>query len=584
MVLCVYFKSEMWRFIWQILILFFLVSGVWSSPEGKIVSVIVQKNLLTVKTTGGQIKAKSFILDTDLKDIKRYVLDFENANLTNQSILDSENLKPCSARISQFSIKPLVTRLVITGPQEQIDSFKIINNINSNNTIKISFNSKENHLIKLPSALNYNLIQNINWSEEGLKIEGSKAISVSKTQISDKKIVFDLLNASLAKKSLSGIIKNTQNKTTEEVRIAQFQPKIVRVVIEGPTALNWKYKNASEKLIIFPDNNSEKEKNSSNNIIVEEKAAVDYIKISGDNPVQIEIKSFNKDPIKYKTFRLHSPERLVLDLYNWNNTQNIIPKEYPKSLIINIRSSRLTKSSKQLRIVFDLSQKGVSIEDKLDENKQNLIFNLNPLLSESMQASLKELRKVRSGLKVVIDAGHGGYDAGAIYSGVEEKNITLAMTKQLKEILLASKIEVVETRKNDQFISLDERVNITRKAQPDLFVSLHCNALQSSSNIKGIETYYFTPQSRALANVLHKKVVHYTQAPDRQVRKARFVVIRETAIPSVLVETGFLSNPSERDKLIDKDYQANIVKAVAEGILEYLSDSKASRTATLNPK
>ncbi len=562
---------------------------VLAAPEGKILTITAQKNALIITTGGAEIKTKSFVLDSNLKDTKRFVVDFENANLTTHFIFDSDNLEPCSARISQFSTKPLITRLVITGPQEQINSLKITKKPNQ---IQIGFTeAKSINPLKLPQPLNINLIQNINWinAEEGLKIIASKPISVSKTKISEKKVVFDLINTSLVKNDLSRTIKPSETKTSEEIRIAQFQPKTVRVVIDGVAASSWQYKNTDNNLIIFKNSQTNKNENTDQKPVAEENKEINktsLIKIIGDNPVQIQVSSLNEQNIKYKTFRLHSPERLVLDLYNWDveNVKSLIPSQYPKSLIINIRASRLSNTSKLIRIVFDLAQKGVSIDDKLADNKQKLTLTLNPLLSESMQASLKELRKVRTDLKIVIDAGHGGYDAGAIYSGVEEKNLTLSMTKQLKEILRNSKVDVVETRKDDQFISLDERVNITRKTQPDLFVSVHCNALQSSSDIKGIETYYFTPQSRALAHVLHKKLLQYTKAPDRQVRKARFVVIRETTIPSVLLETGFLSSPSERSKLLDKDYQALIVKAIAEGILEYLSDTKTSQTATLSPK
>ena len=562
---------------------------VLAAPEGKILTITAQKNALIITTGGAEIKTKSFVLDSNLKDTKRFVVDFENANLTTHFIFDSDNLEPCSARISQFSTKPLITRLVITGPQEQINSLKITKKPNQ---IQIGFTeAKSINPLKLPQPLNINLIQNINWinAEEGLKIIASKPISVSKTKISEKKVVFDLINTSLVKNDLSRTIKPSETKTSEEIRIAQFQPKTVRVVIDGVAASSWQYKNTDNNLIILKNSQTNKNENTDQKPVAEENKEINktsLIKIIGDNPVQIQVSSLNEQNIKYKTFRLHSPERLVLDLYNWDveNVKSLIPSQYPKSLIINIRASRLSNTSKLIRIVFDLAQKGVSIDDKLADNKQKLTLTLNPLLSESMQASLKELRKVRTDLKIVIDAGHGGYDAGAIYSGVEEKNLTLSMTKQLKEILRNSKVDVVETRKDDQFISLDERVNITRKTQPDLFVSVHCNALQSSSDIKGIETYYFTPQSRALAHVLQKKLLQYTKAPDRQVRKARFVVIRETTIPSVLLETGFLSSPSERSKLLDKDYQALIVKAIAEGILEYLSDTKTSQTATLSPK
>jgi hypothetical protein len=126
---------------------------------------------------------------------------------------------------------------------------------------------------------------------------------------------------------------------------------------------------------------------------------------------------------------------------------------------------------------------------------------------------------------------------------------------------------------------LEDRVKVTNALNPDAFVSIHINSLETNTSTTGIETYYQNEHSKDLARLIHQALVSGLAAPDRGVRKARFYVINHTPVPAILAEVGFISNKEERDKLISSDYQAQIASAVADGVILFLSD-KAQEGST----
>ncbi|MCF2972471.1 N-acetylmuramoyl-L-alanine amidase [Synechococcus sp. Nb3U1] len=173
---------------------------------------------------------------------------------------------------------------------------------------------------------------------------------------------------------------------------------------------------------------------------------------------------------------------------------------------------------------------------------------------------------------IAIDAGHGGRDPGAIgVDGVQEKHITLSISNQVRQLLQERGYAVVMTRTDDREILLQPRVDIAVEANATLLVSIHANALDRSG-ISGIETYYLRPDSAELATTLHRSLVRTVGAADRGVRRARFFMVRETptGMPSVLLELGYLTNPTEGRKLATAEYQALLSRAIADGIEAFL--------------
>jgi N-acetylmuramoyl-L-alanine amidase len=190
------------------------------------------------------------------------------------------------------------------------------------------------------------------------------------------------------------------------------------------------------------------------------------------------------------------------------------------------------------------------------------------------QAPSSPLPRVAKRLVVIIDPGHGGKDPGAIgLGGLQEKNVILPISKQIREILEKQGVQVVMTRDSDYFVDLAPRVAIAERADANLFVSIHANAMPANrSDINGLETYYFS-SGEGLARTIHSSVLQNINIRDRGVRKARFYVLRKSSMPSVLVEVGFVTGREDSPRLGTSAYQNQLADAIAKGILQYIKQN-----------
>ncbi|MCC5832643.1 MAG: N-acetylmuramoyl-L-alanine amidase [Chlamydiales bacterium] len=191
---------------------------------------------------------------------------------------------------------------------------------------------------------------------------------------------------------------------------------------------------------------------------------------------------------------------------------------------------------------------------------------------------------------IVIDAGHGGKDGGSISQrdSYEEKELTLETAHMIRTHLNQLGYKTVMTRTQDTYVPLSKRAEIANSLNADLFVSIHYN-YSPNNEAQGIEVYYYKEEknpassrivkSKALGSLVLKKVITNTGADSRGVKEANFAVIRETKMPAILVEAGFLSNPKERERVRDPKYQRLIARAIAQGIDQYLE--AARQTANL---
>ena len=175
---------------------------------------------------------------------------------------------------------------------------------------------------------------------------------------------------------------------------------------------------------------------------------------------------------------------------------------------------------------------------------------------------------------VVLDPGHGGSANGAEYGGVKEKDLNLSIARQAAGLLEEAGVTVLLTRTEDRDMGLYERTDLANGQQADLFVSVHCNASGTVPTYQGIYTYYFPGSGRGekLARTIQPPLCAITGAIDRGVSKANFVVLRETEMCAVLVETGFMSNVEELTRLCDPAYQEKVAWGIAEGVIQYLND------------
>ncbi len=289
-----------------------------------------------------------------------------------------------------------------------------------------------------------------------------------------------------------------------------------------------------------------------------------------------------------RTFRLHNPERYVVDI---PDCQSMAEAEMPdlsaSPLVSSLRVGALGGAEGMGRLVLELKDNQVNVQDRYTPGSNYLSITLGKGLmlgpgggqtrerfsSGEITPGPIVVPKAPDETVVVLDAGHGGSDPGAMRADVQEKDITLGIIEKLQKILEAKGARVVLTRHDDTFVSLEDRAKITNAVAPNLFLSVHINSLESTSNIYGIETYFQTEISRPLAERVHASLVAGLAAPDRNIRRARFYVINHTPVPAILAEVGYITNKAERDRLNSSDYQAKVASALARGVMLYLQDT-----------
>lgn len=215
--------------------------------------------------------------------------------------------------------------------------------------------------------------------------------------------------------------------------------------------------------------------------------------------------------------------------------------------------------------IFELFKNDKAIPTK-SEGIQN-----NSTVSETSRSENQEL----TDFCVVLDPGHGGSDGGTVKGNVVEKDINLSVALKVKEILEGSNIGVVLTRNKDECMELSQRVTIANNSEADVFVSLHCNFYEDDEAIAGMECYY-SGSDAIESKEFAESIIHSAALVDdiitREAKPEGYYILRQTTMPAVLVEMGFLSNPSECQKLINKNYQKKLAEQLSAGIVQQLEN------------
>jgi N-acetylmuramoyl-L-alanine amidase len=230
-----------------------------------------------------------------------------------------------------------------------------------------------------------------------------------------------------------------------------------------------------------------------------------------------------------------------------------------------------------------LARNGVIYLSRLDLNA-----TLQPLLSTPRMRAGQKIKTI------CLDPGHGGKDPGFRVGSTEEQKHTLLLAQEMRQLLTQAGFKVTLTRTSDRFVDLPDRADWAWRKKADIFISLHYNATENSRSVQGSEVYCLTPagafstndgrgrgdsgvcpgnQSDSfnllLAYHLQAALTHGLSVSDRGVRRARFAVLRETRMPAVLVEAGFLSHPAEGRRIIDPNYRRQVAKALVQGLQAY---------------
>ena len=193
------------------------------------------------------------------------------------------------------------------------------------------------------------------------------------------------------------------------------------------------------------------------------------------------------------------------------------------------------------------------------------IFHISVLLVVWVLGVTVEASSFRT---VVIDPGHGGQDLGGQWGQVYEKHLALDTATRLETNLKKLGYQTVMTRRSDYFITLPQRVAIGNSYRNAIFVCIHFNYTWKQQ-VSGTETFYYSTEGQQLAQCVQGCLVNRTRTVDRSAKFARFYVLRNSTLPAILVEGGFVNNESERNLMKSGGFREAIARGVADGIQLY---------------
>jgi len=347
-----------------------------------------------------------------------------------------------------------------------------------------------------------------------------------------------------------------------------------------------------------------------------------------------------QDQVPYEVHRLVSPARIYFDLHD-----TVLPHELAgKTMDVGDEALAKVRVGQPVagvtRVVLDTAD-GSNFSVSMETNPYRLVVELRgttksaalntpmsaapksaPLAALTGSTSVPPLPVKTGKFRIVLDAGHGGWDLGTVgRQGLLEKDLVLDVTQRLRKLLqtrLGS--EVMLTRSDDQYLPLDQRADFANQAQADLFVSVHAN-YSSSATARGVETYYTNffaaPGSKELekhvdgtaaqvtpvslsAGALHDKIeesrrlatsvqrsLYATLAAkspdirDRGIKDSAFAVLTGTTMPAILTEISFVSSPADEHNLQSENYRQQIAEALYKGIARYQESSPRAKVAQL---
>lgn len=242
--------------------------------------------------------------------------------------------------------------------------------------------------------------------------------------------------------------------------------------------------------------------------------------------------------------------------------------------ILVVAVAMAVKTTKASKVI---AAEAVSAEDSVAINEKNILDVAQAVTSgrQLIAATAKERQRLKQEGVIVIDPGHGGMDGGCVSGDIVEKDINKEIAYQAARKLRQKGYQVVLVRKEDEFVDKNDRVEAANRIGARLYVSIHQNSCEVSS-VSGIETWYDESDefgdSKRLAQLVQQETVKATGAVDRELASdPDLCVTSKSAMPSCLIETGFLSNAKEKDRLASSEYQDQIAEGIAKGIDLYLN-------------
>lgn len=392
-------------------------------------------------------------------------------------------------------------------------------------------------------------------------IRGIGSIGIEKPFVVKEpdRLVFDLPNTYVAQD-----IRNKEFVLSEKetIKIGQFEPTKARIVVTTtePDKFRPIYSYDSQSIFLAHDARIL-------GLTFYDKTSAIYSYSAKKNNDTTDTLTFTfTQPIVHSIKKLNN--LLEVNLYNCSGFNH---EAYKKNLNSEVFAKLRTEAlpTYGIKMIIPIKNTTVVNYKQSFDNKQLSLQLTTPKDSEINKSGPLFIKRNPNVKTIVIDPGHGGSDVGATREGIYEKDITLDISKRLAKILDKKGYNVLMIRDKDETVSLQDRVKYTEENHGDLFVSIHVNSSVTPEGV-GLETHYFTDQSYDFAQIVHKEFANAIKSKDRGLFKSRFYVIKNTTCPSILVETGFISNPEERKELMTSERKQKTAEAIAKGIQKYL--------------
>ncbi len=517
--------------------------------------------------------------------------------IKNNLIIKLSNEIPLQQYLSQIyketkesSVEYYDKAVVIPEENTPIESDEIFNKVQQafNETEGLVRPNIEQKQARLKSRF---FLENVVPKDGNILLSGIGVINVEKPLFltEPSRVVFDLPNTIVLQELRD---KEFQFSETETVKIGQFEPSKARIVIKTPNPNDYiPIYSTSLQTLLLGNINRLSTINIANSL-----TELAYFQESNINKTTDVINIMFSNPVIYSIKRTEG--RINVVFYNLNNfetdsfnaiaqanrtgfeAEQISANVYKISFPVNeytLVDCYESINASQLRFVFtkkadnDVTTTQTPQTVRPKPQKENIFSDLIEKGKKQQKEKQASISKIKNKV-VVIDAGHGGLDTGALRGLTLEKDITLNIALKVRDILQeAGMKKVVMTRTTDKTLSLEERVEIANKKKSDIYVSIHINA-SKKSEIKGIETHYYTQSGYKVAQVIHKELMKNIDAEDRGLFKSKFYVINHTKAPAVLLELGFISNEQERTSLTSEQRQTDSAQAIADGIINYLME------------
>lgn len=393
-----------------------------------------------------------------------------------------------------------------------------------------------------------------------IHIEAEKDISYKDVLSADKNtIIIDIKDAGLENE----INVNSNNDSIKSIKANKLEDKkVVRITIDLKKGTTYKINKQSKSLVVS---------------FVNDLQGIEKQTIDGKEAIVIK----NAIASKINSFKLSNPSRVVVDLRNTNlnNVGSSISTDIIKELRLGQYTGNEYDPSEQVaRVVLDISDNYENPKFVTQERGDDLIILVEgnkkaPVAPPAKPVTPPINNGNGNGKTVVIDAGHGGNDPGAVANGLREKDLALDVSLKTRDKLQALGYKVLMSRTSDIYPSLSDRYNLANNNNADAFVSVHFNSA-SAPTATGIETLYSTKNSanKGFAQSIQGQLINQTGERDRGLKlRNNLAVLNGTRGPSSLVELGFINNPNDAKKINTQSYLERCATAIANGIHNFLS-------------